>query len=60
MGNDGIPAVLRLRELRGLLCEDMVPYGDNETLAYRRDWHGDVSGEALAVLRPRTGRLRTR
>lgn len=51
---DDVPGVTCLQELRSRLGENMVLHGDNETLAYRRDWHGDVTGEALAVLRPRT------
>lgn len=48
------PGPKRLRALRSRLGEDIVLAGDSETLTYRRDWHGDVTGEALAVLRPRT------
>jgi FAD/FMN-containing dehydrogenase len=44
----------RLRRLEERIGSNAVLSGESETLAYRRDWHGDVTGEALAVLRPRS------
>jgi FAD/FMN-containing dehydrogenase len=44
----------RRRELVQQLGEDMVLVDAEAMSSYCRDWHGDVQGSALAIIRPRS------
>src|SRR5690606_19365952 len=39
--------------LRARLGDDIVLSARDEMIPYCRDWHGDVTSDAVAVLRPR-------
>ena len=41
-------------KLRSTLGDDIVLSESDEMLPYCRDWHGDVTSNAVAVLRPRS------
>ncbi|SCY61008.1 FAD-binding oxidoreductase [Paracoccus tibetensis] len=53
MADDMAGQVGDAEQLRARLGPDLVLTGE-AVLPYCRDWHGDVQGQALAVLRPRS------
>lgn len=55
MNVDGISKTADLQaSLRAALSSDMVLTDPAEMLRFCRDWHGDVTSGAVAVLRPRS------